>query len=222
MKMNPILLTCLAAIAVSGISLRADNAKPAAKKTAQTKPVATSKTVKQVAIIDTTDGKMVVGFWPDVAPKTVANFIKLSKKGFYNGTLFHRIIKGFMIQGGDPLTKNPDAESRWGTGGPGYSVDAEFSNKKHELGVISMARSQDPNSAGSQFFICLGAADSPQMQSLDGKYTAFGKLISGVAVLKKIGATPVTMSSSGETSKPTKKIEVKSIKIVPASSLKSK
>lgn len=217
MKMKTMLLTLAAAFAVSGMALHADDSVP--QKTTAAK---TSATSKQVAIIDTTDGKMVVEFWPDVAPKTVANFIKLSKKGFYNGTLFHRIIKDFMIQGGDPLTKDPDAEARWGTGGPGYSINAEFNNKKHELGVISMARSQDPNSAGSQFFICLGTADSPQMESLNGKYTAFGKLISGVDVLKKIGNTPVEMSSNGEMSKPTKKIEVKSIKIVPASSLKAK
>ncbi|HKI69349.1 MAG TPA: peptidylprolyl isomerase [Verrucomicrobiae bacterium] len=158
---------------------------------------------------------MVFKFWPDVAPKTVANFKKLAREGFYNGTIFHRIVKGFMIQGGDPLTKDPANEARYGTGGPGYTIDAEFSNRKHVRGVISMARSSDPNSAGSQFFICLAPAPF-----LDGKYTCFGKLIKGDDVLTKIGDTPVTMSPSGERSKPTVRVEVKSIKIVPADSVK--
>src|SRR5258705_5414560 len=95
----------------------------------------------EVGVIKTTAGEMTVEFWPDVAPKTVENFKSLSKKGFYDGTAFHRIVKGFMIQGGDPLTKDPNAEGRYGTGGPGYSVKAEFNDQKHERGVISMARS---------------------------------------------------------------------------------
>ena len=103
---------------------------------------------------------MVAEFWPDVAPKTVENFKKLAKSGFYDGTAFHRIVKGFMIQGGDPLTKDPTNESRYGTGDPGYKIKAEFNEKSHERGVLSMARSSDPDSAGSQFFICLGARDS--------------------------------------------------------------
>src|SRR6266478_7674697 len=129
---------------------------------------------------------MVVEFWPYVAPKTVENFKALAAKGFYDGTAFHRIVKGFMIQGGDPLTKDPEAEDSWGTGGPGHKVKAEFNDRPHVRGVLSMARSSDPNSAGSQFFICLGEASS-----LDHQYTAFGKLIKGLDVLDKIGATPV-------------------------------
>src|SRR3954463_707966 len=113
---------------------------------------------KEVAVISTSAGDMVAEFWTDVAPKTVENFKKLARQGFYDGTAFHRIVKGFMIQGGDPLTKDPKAEGRWGTGGPGYQIKAEFNEKSHERGVLSMARSQDPNSAGSQFFICLGDA----------------------------------------------------------------
>src|SRR3989475_12085779 len=95
-----------------------------------------------------------VAFWPEVAPKTVENFKTLAKKGFYDGTCFHRVIKGFMIQGGDPLTKDPSKEDHWGEGGPGYQIKAEFNDKSHVRGVISMARSPHPDSAGSQFFIC--------------------------------------------------------------------
>jgi len=168
-----------------------------------------------VAVIKTTDGTMVAEFWPDAAPGTVANFIKLSKSGFYDGTAFHRIMTGFMIQGGDPLSKDTSKEDMWGTGGPGYSIKAEFNDHKHVRGVLSMARSSDPDSAGSQFFIMLG--DAP---FLDHQYTAFGQLIKGDDVLKKISETPVTASASGEASKPTKRVEIKSIKIVPRSSVK--
>src|SRR6266568_6978201 len=129
---------------------------------------------KEVAVINTTEGEMVLEFWPDVAPKTVENFKKLARQGFYNGTAFHRVMKGFMVQGGDPLSKDSNRESRWGTGGPGYEIQAEFNDKSHVRGVISMARSQDPDSAGSQFFICLAEA-----KFLDRNYTAFGKLVKG-------------------------------------------
>lgn len=169
----------------------------------------------EVAVIKTSEGEMVAEFWPDVAPQTVENFKKLAKSGFYDGTAFHRIVKGFMIQGGDPLTKDPSKESRWGTGDPGYKIKAEFNQKAHERGVLSMARSNDPDSAGSQFFVCLGKASS-----LDNKYTAFGKLIKGDDVLGKIGETEVTMSGGGEKSKPAKRVAVESIKIVPADSVK--
>ena len=170
---------------------------------------------KEVAVIKTDEGEMVVELWPDVAPKTVENFKTLAKKGFYDGTAFHRIVKGFMIQGGDPLTKDASKEQQWGTGGPGYTIKAEFNNRPHVPGVISMARSPDPDSAGSQFFICHGEA-----KSLDHKYTAFGKLIKGTDVLEKIANTPVTASPGGENSKPTKRVGVASIKIVPADSMK--
>jgi len=168
----------------------------------------------EAAVIKTSEGDMVIEFWPDVAPNTVENFKKLAKQGFYNGTAFHRIIKGFMIQGGDPLTKDPAQEARWGTGDPGYKIKAEFNSRPHQRGVISMARSNDPDSAGSQFFICLGNATF-----LDGKYTAFGKLIKGDDVLGRIGDTPVK-SGGGEASKPVKRIEVKSVEIVPLDSVK--
>src|SRR6266404_2262930 len=176
------------------------------------KPMNTSN---EVAVIKTSEGDMVAEFWPDVAPKTVENFKKLSKQGFYDGTAFHRIMKGFMVQGGDPNTKDPAKEDSYGTGGPGYMIPAEFNDRSHQFGVLSMARSGDPNSAGSQFFICNGNASQ-----LDHKYTAFGKVIKGDDVLKKISDMPVTMGRSGENSKPTKRIEVQSVKIVPADSIK--
>ncbi len=171
--------------------------------------------VPEVAIISTTKGEFVLEFWPEVAPKTVANFKKLATEGFYDGTSFHRIIAGFMAQGGDPLTKDLEQEARYGTGDPGYKIPAEFNNRKHTRGVISMARSADPDSAGSQFFLMLG--DAPH---LDGQYSAFGKVVKGVEVLDKIEAVPVTPSPSGEPSKPTERVEIESIKIVPAASLK--
>jgi peptidyl-prolyl cis-trans isomerase B (cyclophilin B) len=182
---------------------------------AQTPAPDTTPMSNEVAIIKTSEGDMVIQFWSDVAPNTVENFKKLARQGFYNGTAFHRIIKGFMIQGGDPLTKDPSKEALWGTGDPGYKIKAEFNSKSHQRGVISMARSQDPDSAGSQFFICLGNASF-----LDGKYTAFGKLIKGDDVLGKIGDTPVKSGGGGEASKPTKRIEVKSVEIVPADAVK--
>ena len=171
---------------------------------------ATLAAADEVAVIETSKGSLTVEFWPDVAPKTVENFKKLARDGFYDGTAFHRIIKGFMAQGGDPLTKDPAQEGRWGTGGPGYQIDAEFNPRKHERGVLSMARTADPNSAGSQFFLMLGAAPH-----LDGQYTGFGRVIEGDDTLAKIAETPVTVSPSGEPSKPTERVEIKSIKIVP-------
>jgi peptidyl-prolyl cis-trans isomerase B (cyclophilin B) len=160
----------------------------------------------EIAVIKTTEGEMALEFWPEVAPKTVENFKALARKGFYNGTCFHRVIKGFMIQGGDPLTKDPAQERNWGTGGPGHKVKAEFSDRHHDRGVLSMARSSDPDSAGSQFFICHG---NPRF--LDRQYTAFGKLIRGDDVLEKIAATPTRPQD-----RPIKHMVVESITIVPA------
>jgi peptidyl-prolyl cis-trans isomerase B (cyclophilin B) len=171
--------------------------------------------VKEVAVFTTSEGEMVVEFWAEVAPKTVENFKTLAKKGFYDGTCFHRIMKGFMIQGGDPLTKDTAKEAEWGTGGPGYQIKAEFNDRPHVRGVISMARSRSPDSAGSQFFICHGTA-----KSLDGQYTAFGKLIKGDDVLEKLATVPTRPGAGGEPSKPTRRVELKSVKIVPADSVK--
>ena len=167
----------------------------------------------EVAVMETTKGKMVIEFWEKEAPQTVVNFKKLARQGFYDGTGFHRIIKGFMIQGGDPKSKNPKAPDL-GTGDPGYKIKAEFNSHKHVPGVISMARSDDPNSAGSQFFLMHGAAPF-----LDGKYTAFGRIIEGMDVLNDIANTPVAMSAQGEKSKPTEWTTLKSVKIVSRASL---
>jgi peptidyl-prolyl cis-trans isomerase B (cyclophilin B) len=169
----------------------------------------------EVAVIKTNEGDMVIQFWTDAAPKTVENFKKLARAGFYDGTIFHRIVKNFMIQGGDPLSKDPSKEDRYGSGGPGYKIKAEFNDHSHERGVISMAREPDPDSAGSQFFICLAP-----VTRLDHQYTTFGKLIKGDDVLENIGAAEVSRNSSGEMSKPTQRIVIESIKIVPADSVK--
>ena len=170
--------------------------------------------MKEVAVVKTSSGEMVIELWPDVAPKTVENFKNLAQEGFYDGTAFHRIVKGFMIQGGDPLTKDPAREADWGTGGPGRTIKAEFNDRSHQRGVISMASSQHPDSAGSQFFICLGDASF-----LDRKYTAFGRLTQGDDVLERIGNSPVTMNNSGERSKPLALITVESIRLKSCASL---
>jgi len=169
----------------------------------------------EVAVIKTNEGEMVLQFWTDAAPNTIENFKKLARQGLYDGTIFHRIVKGFMIQGGDPNSKDPAKEDSYGQGGPGYKVKAEFNNHSHDRGVISMARGPDPDSAGSQFFICLAP-----VRRLDGQYTTFGKLIKGDDVLDKIGNTPVERNAQGEMSKPTKRVIIESVKIVPAESVK--
>ena len=136
------------------------------------------------AIIKTDFGNIKFSLEPDLAPETVRNFSKLTKSGFYNGTLFHRVIPGFMIQGGDPNTKNSD-KSMWGQGGPGYNLKAEFSSRSHLRGIVSMARAADPDSAGSQFFIV--TSDST---FLDRQYTVFGEVIDGMEVADKIVNLP--------------------------------
>jgi peptidyl-prolyl cis-trans isomerase B (cyclophilin B) len=205
--MKLIWLCTLVGLAIGAAEIRGEEKK-------ETTPM-NDTNKKEVAVIKTSEGEMVAEFWSDVALNTVENFKKLAKAGFYDGTAFHRIVKGFMIQGGDPLTKDLKNEARFGTGDPGYKIKAEFNKKSHVRGVLSMARSSDPDSAGSQFFICLG-----DVSRLDGQYTTFGKLIKGDDVLGKIGDTEVTMSGSGEKSKPTKRVTVESIKIVPADSVK--
>ncbi len=132
-------------------------------------------------ILDTNFGEITITLFPDLAPKTVENFVKLSKNGFYDGILFHRVIPQFVIQGGDPNTKNGQNKNSWGLGGPGYCIPAEFNSTSHTRGIVSMARSRDPDSAGSQFFIVLKDA-----KRLDGQYTAFGKVTEGMRVADEI------------------------------------
>jgi peptidyl-prolyl cis-trans isomerase B (cyclophilin B) len=136
------------------------------------------------AVIETKFGKIAFKLLPDMAPETVRNFTTLAKSGFYDGTLFHRVIPGFMIQGGDPNTKSSD-KSKWGFGGPGYTIKAEFNSRSHLRGIVSMARAADPNSAGSQFFIV--TADST---FLDRQYTVFGEVTEGIDIADKIVNQP--------------------------------
>ncbi len=162
----------------------------------------TPKNGDPIAIINTSVGRIVIKFFPEKAPNHVKNFIDLAQKHFYDGTKFHRVIPGFMIQGGDPNTKKPDT-SAWGQGGPGYNVNAEFSDIPHMRGIVSMARSNDPNSAGSQFFIMHGANPS-----LDGKYSVFGEVLEGMDVVDKI-ATAKTVPQD----RPVDPVSIKSVEV---------
>ena len=145
------------------------------------------------ANIDTSEGLVVVELWDDVAPGHVENFAKLADQGFYNGLCFHRVISGFMIQGGCP--------DGTGMGGPGWNIPAEFNDRQHEEGVLSMARSQDPNSAGSQFFVCLD-----RCPHLDGQYSAFGKVVDGIEAVRSIGST-----ATGPGDRPLETVTINSI-----------
>lgn len=212
MKSKFFLLAAILPIFLAGAAPAAEpevitDSKPAAAPDAKEPAPAVDDAV---ALLETSAGPIVVEFWPEVAPETVKNFKKLAGEKFYDGTAFHRIIRGFMAQGGDPLTKDPEKRAVWGTGNPGYKIKAEFNTRKHKRGVISMARSQDPDSAGSQFFLMFG--DAP---FLDGQYTAFGNMIAGDEALTKIEGTKVAMARSGEASDPIERIELKSVRILP-------
>ena len=156
--------------------------KPMSELTPPTKDEVGDPT--ELAVISTDLGDIIVKFYPDVAPLHVANFKKLARAGFYDGTTFHRVIPGFVIQGGDPNSKD-DNPYNDGTGGPPWNLKAEFNDIKHDKGILSMARSQDPNSAGSQFFICLARE---RTSNLDHQYTVFGEVVKGLDVVDKIGA----------------------------------
>lgn len=149
------------------------------------------------ATIETDQGIFTVELWDDVAPKHAENFLKLARKGFYDNLTFHRIIPGFVIQGGCP--------EGTGTGGPGWTVKAEFNDREHVPGVLSMARSAHPDSAGSQFFVCLTRENC---RHLDKQYTAFGKVTSGMDVVNKIAATPLKTGGSGTPVKAPKMVKV--------------
>jgi peptidyl-prolyl cis-trans isomerase B (cyclophilin B) len=155
----------------------------------------------QYAVMTTDAGPMKMIFYYDSAPNTIESFLRLGSQGFFDGLTFHRIVPGFVIQGGDPRGD--------GTGGPGYSVGAEFSDRPHEEGALSMARAADPDSAGSQFFVCL---DYAQTKQLDGKYTVFGKVIDGMDAVKKIAATPLAdENGKPRTTQTIQKMEVISV-----------
>jgi len=156
----------------------------------------------EIAVLETSLGTIEIEFFEDEAPGHVKNFKDLANKGFYNGTTFHRVIPGFMIQGGDPNSKS-DNRSQHGTGGPGYTIKAEFNETPHTRGILSMARAQDPNSAGSQFFIVV--KDAP---FLDGQYTVFGKVLSGMDVADKIVSSPRDANDN-----PNDRIEMKEVRI---------
>ena len=158
---------------------------------------------KAIAVIETVHGTIKLEFFDDKAPGHVKNFKDLAGKNCYDGTTFHRVLPGFMIQAGDPNSKTDDRSSH-GSGGPGYTIDAEFNDVKHERGVLSMARSGEPNSAGSQFFICVNDAFF-----LDGQYTAFGRVIEGMDVADKIVNEPRDSNDN-----PKEKMEIKSISFI--------
>ena len=160
----------------------------------------TKKLQGVTATIETTAGSMRFEFFPDKAPGHVKNFVELAENGFYNGTVFHRVINGFMIQGGCPRGD--------GTGGPGHTIAAEFNDVHHDRGVLSMARAADPDSAGSQFFVCHGDADF-----LDGKYTAFGRMVDGDETLETIATAEVRSGPGGEMSRPVDPVQVSKVTI---------
>jgi peptidyl-prolyl cis-trans isomerase B (cyclophilin B) len=194
-----LLVPVLAVALALGVSAAADDnsGDVSAKKKKYDKPpemkIDPAKTY--VATIDTDAGKMVAELYPKIAPQTVNSFVFLAREGFYEGTIFHRVIPGFMIQGGDPTGT--------GGGGPGYSLKAEFNDTKHDRGVLSMARTEDPDSAGSQFFVMHARAPH-----LDNKYTAFGKVVKGAEVIDKIVNAP-----KDENDRPEKPVKIRKITI---------
>jgi peptidyl-prolyl cis-trans isomerase B (cyclophilin B) len=165
----------------------------------------------QYVVMTTDDGPMTEAFYYDAAPHTIDNYLSLCQGGYYEGTVFHRVHPGFVIQGGDPLSTDPDPQKH-GMGGPGYTVPSEFNDRPHLEGVLSMARSQDPNSAGSQFFVCL---DYSQTQQLDHQYTAFGKVTDGMDSVKTIAAAPI----DGET--PKKPVAITKVEVFPVTAQKN-
>jgi peptidyl-prolyl cis-trans isomerase B (cyclophilin B) len=200
MRKTRILITAIIAIFMS-VAVSAQAQMPAPKTITVTKEEI-KKMSGTKAVIETKFGNITLKFFPDVAPGHVKNFIDLAQKGFYDGTTFHRVIPGFMIQGGDPNSKDPN-KSKHGQGGPGYTIKAEFNDKPHKRGTLSMARAGHPDSAGSQFFLCV--KDSP---FLDKQYTVFGEVESGIEVVDKIVSQPKDGNDN-----PNDRIEMK-VKIV--------
>lgn len=198
-----ILLPLLTLTLIFGVTFASAQDKKDEKKAA----------AKEVAVFKFKDfGEITVEFYPEVAPGHVDNFKKLANQKFYDGTQSHRLIPGFMIQLGDPLTKDPSKEAFWGTGDPGYKIKAEFNDRPHDKGVLSMARSASPDSAGSQFFICF-----KRVAHLDRQYTVFGKVLKGMDVLDKLEAVPV---GGAQGSKPQRPVVLESVKILSAEAAK--
>jgi cyclophilin family peptidyl-prolyl cis-trans isomerase len=161
------------------------------------------KEMQIAGIISSNLGDIKLEFYPEHAPKTVENFRELANRGFYDGLIFHRIVPNFVIQGGDPNTRDLSNRTRWGTGGPGWNIKAEFNKNKHSRGTLSMARSQDPDSAGSQFFIVLKDSNF-----LDGQYTIFGRVISGMDIVDKIASLNTDSSDAPVDTETAKMIKV--------------
>ena len=177
--MKSVLIVALGSLLLLSLGFLADTAAAGEKEGDKAEEIKAEGT-EDVAVIETRFGKITFRFFTEDAPKTVENFEKLAASGFYNGTTFHRVIPGFVIQGGDPNTRD-DGRSNDGMGGPGYTIPAEFNSHKHLRGTVAMARGADPNSAGSQFYICV----APQ-PGLDGKYTVFGQVVEGMNVVDKV------------------------------------
>ncbi|KAF0182977.1 MAG: peptidyl-prolyl cis-trans isomerase B (cyclophilin B) [Nitrospirae bacterium] len=191
MRSLKILLLCLTALLFAVVACSEQKPQQITQKE-------TKKMSAKHAVITTKFGDIELRLLPDAAPGHVQNFIDLAQKGFYDGTTFHRVIPGFMIQGGDPNSKDAD-KSKHGMGGPGYTIKAEFNATPHKRGILSMARAGHPDSAGSQFFICV--ADAP---FLDRQYTAFGEVVKGMDVADKIVSEPRDRSDN-----PNERIEMK-------------
>jgi peptidyl-prolyl cis-trans isomerase B (cyclophilin B) len=196
--MKNILIAVIAAVAVLSVTPGFAQQAPKAPTPQEIKKLSTT-----TAVLETKFGDITLKFFPDVAPIHVKNFVELAKKGVYDHTVFHRVIPGFMIQGGDPLSKDPVRRSAYGTSGPGYTIPAEFNDRPHKRGTLSMARSSDPNSAGSQFFICVADA-----AFLNHQYTVFGEVVSGMEAVDKIVSQPRDARDN-----PNERIEMK-VKII--------
>ena len=185
MKKVPSLLAVAAVLCIAGAAAAQFAYNPPPLKTYEVSKDEVKKLAATTVVIGTKFGDITVKLFPDTAPQHVKNFVELAKAGVYNNTVFHRVIPGFMIQGGDPVSKDPARRPAFGTGNPGHRIKAEFSSRPHKRGTLSMARSSDPDSAGSQFFICV--KDTP---FLDNQYTVFGEVVSGMEAVDKIVSAP--------------------------------
>ncbi len=203
-------LAGLAGVLFTAAALAQSAAKPAARPAAKPAPGAKSgESLEEVAVLETDAGTIVVRFFPQVAPNHVANFKDLVKSGFYTGTRFHRTVQGFMIQGGDPKTKDPARKSEWGSGDGPRMLKQEFNRVHHAPGILSMARATDPNSASCQFFIVHDKASF-----LDNQYTVFGQVVEGMGTVDKIATAPVERGPyDPEGSRPVNPVVIKAARL---------